>query len=301
MATVEVDILGMRKITSFIVNSSFVLLVLPLAVLAQDSVEPGTGAAKPELQQKREVFRQEVKQKQEAVKQGIQERKDTLKQNIQERKDILKQNVQERKDALKQGVQEKKEVRKEIRDTRATVRQEVREKRKGVRAEVEKKREEFKQKVEERKDELKKKLGEKRAVEIERFFANMARKFEEAVNRLDVNADKISTHLDKAAANGRDVSVPHAKLEEARGKIAEAEKAFEDAKARYAEAVKDPDFKASFAKVRSVVQGVEQKIKEAHRALVDVIKSLKGLGKVEKPAVAPETTVVPTPTPVPTT
>jgi len=76
----------MRKITSFLVSSSLVLQVLPLAVLAQDSAETNAGAVKPGLQQKREAFKQEVQQKRETVKQNLQEKK--INCNLQTEKEM---------------------------------------------------------------------------------------------------------------------------------------------------------------------------------------------------------------------
>lgn len=143
---------------------------------------------------------------------------------------------------------------------------------------VEKKRAQFEKLAPERQEQLKKKLGEKRAAAIERFFQNTVRKFVNAITRLETLADRIGTRLDQAEANGKDVSALRDSLAKARMKIDEAERALEDAKAKYAEAVKNPDFKASFQKVKEVVGGVAQRVKDAHRALVEVVRSSKGLG-----------------------
>mgnify|MGYP001581897653 CR=1 FL=1 len=120
----------------------------------------------------------------------------------------------------------------------------------------------------------------------------MSEKFHAAIERLKNFADKIEDRLDKAEDNGKDVNESRAKLVEARTKIIATETALADAKAKYAEAVKNPDFKASFAKVKEVVSGVVEKVREAHKALVDVVTSMKGLGGgVEKSPVATTTPV----------
>ena len=124
----------------------------------------------------------------------------------------------------------------------------------------------------------------------------MVRKFELAFGRLDQNVDRIAAHLDKLAARGQDVTALRAKLEEAQNKITEAKQALEDAKKKYAEAT-NQDFKIAFARVKEVVAGVAEKVKAAHRALVDVVNSIKGANR--QPAVSSGSTHVPT-TSVPT-
>jgi len=165
---------------------------------------------------------------------------------------------------------------------------------------VEKKRAQFEQLSPERQEALKKKLGEKKAIAIDRFFQNMVKKFTNAIGRFDEFADRIEKRLDEAQGRGKDVATVREQLVRARAKIAEAERALEDAKMKYAEAVKNPDFKAAFGKVREVIKGVAEKVKEAHRALADVVKSTKGLGGGSgrispTPVVSPAATASPSP------
>lgn len=187
-------------------------------------------------------------------------------------------NVQENRQELKADAKARLEA----------VRKEAQEKRAKLIDEAKKKREEFKTKAEARKVELKKKLGEKRAENIEKFFLKMVEKFESAVDRLGKFADRIEARLNKAEDNGKNVTALKDKLAKAREKITAASSAIAGAKARYEEAIKDPDFKVAFKKVKEVVAGLSKTVREAHAALVDVVNSIKGLG-VEESAAPAET------------
>lgn len=217
---------------------------------------------------------------------GLRERRDAVKDEIQEERQDLRQQIQEKRDTLRQELQEKRgELRGKVRERQAAIREEfqtrLREfqaKREALRQELEEKRAQFRDEREKRVEELKKKVGEKRAERIEQFFKKMLEKFDAAIERLKRFADRIEERINRAEANGKDVTEARAKLLTARERIADAEKALEDAKAQYTEAAKDPDFKAAFKKVREIVHGVVVKLKEAHRALVEVITTLKGIG-----------------------
>ncbi len=230
----------------------------------------------PDLTGARQDERGLIREKRDALKEEVNQRRDALKQEVQEKRDVLKGGFQQKRQEVKEGVNA---TQQEMREKRAAFHQEVKEKRETVRTELKEKRDKFREEVRVRKDELKKKLGEKRAERIEAFFQKMVEKFEAAIERLKKHADRIAEHLEKAEANGKSVAEVRVKLSTANNKILEAEKALEDAKAKYTEAAKEPDFRVAFAKVREVIQGVVAKIKEAHRALVDVINSIKGLGR----------------------
>ena len=173
---------------------------------------------------------------------------------------------------------EVKAKQEELRREMQTRMEELKKKRQEVEAEMKKKREEFQAGMKERKMELKKKLGEQKAQRIEQFFANMMQKFQEAIDRLKGVADKIESRLTASTADPADLAVLQTKLTAARASITEAETALADAKVKYADAVSSADFKESFKKVRALVEGVAIKVKEAHRALVDVTSSIKELG-----------------------
>lgn len=288
----------MRKTLSFIVGLSLVWQLAPLAALAvfHEAAKEKRETAKQEVKGKREQLKDEVKQDREAVKQEIQQKRDTLKQEVRDTRDTLKQEVKQKTEAVKEDLKQKRDalsrdlkaknetLRQELKKRQEAFKTELKEKREAVKQELRDKREKFRDGEKARKEELKKKLGERRGENIEKFFNQMVGKFEAVVARLKDFSDRIASRLNRAEENGRDVVELRRKLAEAGDKIAAVEKALEDAKVRYAEAVKDPDFKVAFKKVREIVESVKEKAQEAHRALVDVISSTKGLGEGERKA-----------------
>lgn len=160
---------------------------------------------------------------------------------------------------------------------RQNVKQEAQQKRQAVMLEAKNKREIFKKEAEQRINALKKRVGEERAKRIEQFFNQMVRKFENAIDRLNNLADRIESRLNKSEEAGNDVSKIKDQLKSARDKISAAETALNEAKAKFKEMANSQNPKEAFRQVKALVQGVAQKIKDAHRALVDVVKSIKGL------------------------
>ena len=203
------------------------------------------------------AFHEQLKEQAVEKREKIQQEREELKQKIEEKRDGLK----ERTTAIKQDFEVKRTVARE-----------------QVQAEIKKVREDFKTKAEARKVEMKKKFGEMRSQRIEQFFSKMTEKFESAIDRLDRMAEKIQARIDAASANGRDMTNAKADLAIAQTKIDEAEKILVDAKAKYAELGASMDVKKKFAEVKTLVQGVEQEIKNAHGALVRVIANMKGMG-----------------------
>lgn len=193
-------------------------------------------------------------------------------------KKAINQVLRQQQQTLQQEAKAKKEaLQAEVKAKREALQVELKTKRDAVITEMKTKRQEFEQKAKERVENLKKKLGEERAKRVEQLFNNMARKFEAAIDRLNKTADRIDALLKKASASGKDVSKQMDILTAARGKISAVETALQGAKAQFAAMAQSADTKTAFNKVKELIRGVEQKVKEAHAALVDVVKSIKGL------------------------
>lgn len=182
-------------------------------------------------------------------------------------KKVLNQDIRQKQEALRQEAKEKRDA----------LMQEAKQKRDAVMKAAKTKREAFKDEAKQRVETMKKKLGEERAKRIEQFFNQMVKKFENAIDRLNNLADRIESRLKKTEDAGNDVSKPRDLLKVARDKITAVETALSDAKAKFADMAKSENPKAAFEKVKELVKGVAQKVKEAHKALVDVITSIKGL------------------------
>lgn len=174
--------------------------------------------------------------------------------------------------------QQIKQGREDINKKAQIMRDELKAKREVMMEQVKMMRQKFQDDTKARREALRNQFGDQRTERIEAFFNKMIGKFQAAIDRLKNLADRISARIDKAAANGKDVTRLRDQLSQAKDKISDAEKALEDAKAKYTEATQEKDFKIAFNKVREVVQGVTEKVKDAHRALVEVVNSIKGLG-----------------------
>lgn len=202
-----------------------------------------------------------------AFPQGMEHRKDA--------RENLRQELRKEHGTLHQGIMDK---RRELRMEASTTDEMAQQKRQMLHDEIKKEREDFKKMVSERRDALKKSFGIEKAQNIERLFAHMIERFEAVADRLNTLSDRISAMLDKASARGKDVSLPAAKLIEARAKIDAFQKTNEDVKTKYTEAVKSSDVRTSFGKVKNIVRDLKEKAKDAHHALVETITTIKGLG-----------------------
>ena len=171
----------------------------------------------------------------------------------------------------------RKALTQELRQKQQALQQEAKQKRNALAQEAKTKREAFKDEAKQRIEAMKKKVGEERAKRIDQFFNQMVKKFENAIDRLNSLADRIESRLNKSEDAGNDVSKIRDQLKSARDKISAAETALSDAKAKFKEMANSQNPKEAFKQVKILVQGVAQKMKDAHRALVDVVNSIKGL------------------------
>lgn len=224
------------------------------------------------LQDRRENARQERQDQREQFKGKVEKRRETLKQELKSGKEAVTGEAKKLREAMKAEVEKKKK--------------EFGEKQKVLKEELKAKREKFQGETAKRREELKKKVGEKRAENVEKFFGNMIEKFRAAAERLKKSANDIEMRIKKAEANGRDMTEANKKLLSAREKIGEVEKTLEEARTKYSEyvnALNHPDVssKAAFNRVKRAVGILEKKIKEAQRALVEALTTMKGVGKKE--------------------
>ncbi|OGF48965.1 hypothetical protein A3G55_00810 [Candidatus Giovannonibacteria bacterium RIFCSPLOWO2_12_FULL_44_25] len=179
------------------------------------------------------------------------------------------------------------QLRQEFKLKQQAIQQEAKQNREVLMQEFKAKRETFKTDAQKRVDALKKKVGEERAKRIEQFFNQMVRKFENAIDRLNNLADRIESRLTKTEAAGNDVSKQRDLLKVARDKITAVETALGDAKTQFGATALSENPRTAFQKVKELVKGVAQKAKDAHRALVDVMNSIKGLRLGDKGTTTP--------------
>jgi len=245
--------------------------------------------AEAQILRTQEVRKTEVREKVQEVRTQAQDTRKDLKEvrtNISEKRDVLKTEVMEKRDSLKTNIMQKREALKvetrnlpkeQVMERREVVRTEIKEQRTDLRDIIKEKREAFKDEAKERINVLKDKVTEERAKKIEAFFGSMIRKFEAAISRLRILADRIDSRLDKFEDEGKDVSSLRTALDNARNTIESAEDALDKAKEEFTTFASTENPKEYFAKVKEVIHNVAVKVRESHKALVDVINLIKGV------------------------
>src|SRR3989344_5423080 len=260
----------MNKLKIAILGSA--AIILPILSFAHEGETEVI--AQVQIEKTQPDLKTAVVEKREAIKNTANE----VRANISEKRDMLKTEVMEKRDAIKNTANE---VRANIAEKRDMLKTEVVEKRDALKTEVMQKREvlklEIKNLPKERVKVLKEKVSEERAQKIEAFFGSMVRKFEAAISRLRILADRIDSRLDKLEDKGRDITTLRAALDDARNTIETAEDALDKAKEEFTTFASAENPKEYFEKVKLVVQDVASKVKISHKALVDVINSVKGI------------------------
>lgn len=244
---------------------------------------------KENMTEKRDAVKKEIMEKRDEVKEvrSIKaEQVKTLRADTAQKREMLKTEIKAKQDALKTDVQQKREAIKmeaktlspeALKEKRTMLREDIKKERTEVREQIKEKREVFKDEAKERVEALKKKVSEEKSKRVEAFFGTMVRKFEAAISRLRTLADRIDSRLDKFEEAGKDVSVLRTSLDKAKMVIDEAENSLDKAKEEFNALSQSEKPEEYFKKVKNVVADVAQKIKDAHKALVDVINSTKGV------------------------
>ncbi|MCW9054517.1 MAG: hypothetical protein OQJ98_00845 [Candidatus Pacebacteria bacterium] len=135
--------------------------------------------------------------------------------------------------------------------------------------------------IEERKSELRLQLEERRAEleekkneRIARYLGYISRKMDAAIERLNTLADRILSRIEKLEEVGHEMTDARAVLDTARGEIAIAEEemnsALEDAKT----ALEEDMTREAFGQVASTLAHAKESLRDAHKALVEVIRLL---------------------------
>jgi hypothetical protein len=151
-----------------------------------------------------------------------------------------------------------------------------------IKQKIEVKKEEIKAKKEEKKEEKKDKNKER----VQKFWNNHKHRLEILIGNQKKLADRIEKNLDKQVAKGKDVAEARAKLATARTAIADAEAALKDADGKVAGIISSKDAKEALKQVNELSKGIMAKIKVAHQALTDVLKTRK-VEKTPTPSASP--------------
>lgn len=155
---------------------------------------------------------------------------------------------------------------------------EAQQNREDKRAESEVRREEKKAEIEVKREEKKAEIEEKRKERIESFFLRIVRRLDSAIARLDKLSSRIDSRIEKFNEKGVDVKEARALLAIARDSIDSARENFNSID-DVSELLDLETQRESFGHMREIMKEVVVSIKEAHRALVDVIVQLKANSK----------------------
>lgn len=199
--------------------------------------------------------------------------------------------------AVKGGIEQLKEqLLKQRAEERQTA---VEEKREAVKVRVEAKKVELETKQEERKAELKARLqavkDEKKKAAVERLDkkigeinAKLTNHWLNVLTRFEDLLGKVSSRADKAEAAGRDVSNVRVLVEKAHSAIGEAREALtaQLSKTYPFEITDEAALGAAVSAARTALnndlKAVRESVQAAHKAVVEVIKALKGVPDVDK-------------------
>lgn len=151
-------------------------------------------------------------------------------------------------------------------------------------------REAVKENAEEKRAAVKEKVDAKRRAQIKEIAERTIKRLSVAIERLTKLGDRLESRLSKLSEGGVDVSKSKELLAEARGKIAEAKTKVDEARAEIDGAIASGDPKEAFQKVREITGAANEKIKEAHKALVLAISSASAKGGLKKATSTPTTT-----------
>lgn len=131
---------------------------------------------------------------------------------------------------------------------------------------------------------LRKRFTEQRQKTITNFFARMVERLKAALEREQKLGERIQSRIDKARANGKDVTAAQAALASARTAWEEAEQSVESAETAMKDVLSSDNPKTAFEGVKTLVANAAGKIKAVHAAFVDVVNTLKGIGGGGRPA-----------------
>ncbi len=124
---------------------------------------------------------------------------------------------------------------------------------------------------------------------LAKFWKKTGERLQKLINRETKVADKIAARLKKFKDAGKNVSTQETMLADARLKITAAQTALSSAVAEIKKMIADGKPVADIiVKARELHKGVVAAIRTAHKALIDVIVSTRGMS------------ITPTPTPTPT-
>lgn len=124
-------------------------------------------------------------------------------------------------------------------------------------------------------------LSDKLQEKLSAFWERAAARIERIIGRLVQLAERIEERLTRLSDAGKDVSEQRELLAQARTEIDEARAALRAASAEVDDIIANNVPREAFAQLRDLHRRVMIQVREAHQALIEVIKSIRGLSDVE--------------------
>jgi len=141
--------------------------------------------------------------------------------------------------------------------------------------EIKKEAAEKKVELQEKREENKKRLEERRREIIKAYMERILTRLNAAIERLEKIGDRLSSRLDKLEEKGVDVSAARALLENARQANNNAKEDLVLIKNSLDAVLEGDNPKTAFEDVRALLEEAKTSVREAHKALVEAIKTAK--------------------------
>lgn len=125
--------------------------------------------------------------------------------------------------------------------------------------------------------EIKNRFTEKQKIHVKGWWTKAAKRLTAITTRMNKIADKITTRLDALAESGKDVSAQRTQLAAARVKINVAIQSVAAGSTQIESILQTSSSSMAFKQVHEMQSGVIVKIREAHRALVELLASLRNV------------------------
>jgi len=142
-------------------------------------------------------------------------------------------------------------------------------------------------------------LSDLRKSIIQKFFDQMVKRIEAAIERLNKLISRIESRIVKLKGEGKDTASIESQVNDAKIKLASAKTKLQDAKTALDGVLSSNNPKDAFKQVRVKIQDVAKDLREVHKILVHLVGDIKGLrvGQTGSPTVTIIPSLTPTPTP----
>lgn len=227
------------------------------------------------------IFAQGVPSAVQNVRERAMEKKDAVIERTMEKKNAVTDRMMEKKDNLMERKQAITEKKTEFMDQMTA-------KREAMKTTIETRKTELKAKLVKIKDERKKQLVEKLDNRFTEINQKMTNGWEQYMDRLSDLLAKVVSRADKAVTAGKDVTKTRTAITAAETAIETARQtiAAQLAKTYPISVTTDDALRSAVASTRTTLntdlQAVREKIRAAHKAVVDALTSLKGIAGVDQ-------------------